>query len=264
MLGQRGGIVRVPLQPEREGLDALEEEEAVEGALGHAPITEALYACADGKGEVGLEGPLGAKDGPKVEAMVPWGGLREDLEAAIAPVELAGIHHNATNGRAVPADPLGSAGNDDIGAKIDGANQPAPAPKRVVHDDGHTVLVRDSHDALKVGYRGAGVGDGLEVNSAGALIDQLLKVGGGLGGDKLDGDAQARELHLELVVGATIELARRHDVVASLGDGGDGQELSTLARAAEQRGGEERRRDGRGLGTRMCMDIEAIERNTQS
>lgn len=74
-----------------------------------------------------------------------------------------------------------------------------------------------------------GVTDAFNVNSLGLLVDSSSNILGLVTVDKLGVDAQTREEDLELVVSATVEVRSRDNVVASVGEGADGEKLGCLA-----------------------------------
>ena len=73
------------LDAEREGLEALDEEEGAERALAWPEVAQALDAGARDEGHVGLEGALGAEHLPELEAVVALARLGEDRVAALVP-----------------------------------------------------------------------------------------------------------------------------------------------------------------------------------
>lgn len=74
-----------------------------------------------------------------------------------------------------------------------------------------------------------GVSNTLNIDSLCLIINGSCNVLRLVAIDELGFDAQAREEDLELVVGAAVEVRSRNDVVASLSEGADGEELSGLA-----------------------------------
>ena len=68
------------------------------------------------------------------------------------------------------------------------------------------------------------------INGLCFVINRLLEVVWAVSMDKLGVDAQSWEENLELVVRASVQVGRRNDVVASLCERGDGNELRSLAR----------------------------------
>jgi hypothetical protein len=91
-------------------------------------------------------------------------------------------------------------------------------------------------NGLEVGHVVPRVADALDVDGLGPVVDGGGNVLGLVAVDKLGGDAEALERHLELVVGAAVEVRRGDDVVAGLGEGCDGEELGALAGRGGQRG----------------------------
>jgi hypothetical protein len=89
-------------------------------------------------------------------------------------------------------------------------------------------------NGLKVRDIVSGVADALDVDSLGLLVNSGGDVFDLVAGNELGGDAEALEGDLELVVGTAVKVAGRDDVVASLGEGRNGNELSSLARGGGQ------------------------------
>ena len=102
-------VLRVPLQAERQGLDALKEQERVEGRDGGAGVPQ------ENGTDVRDErcGTDGIREGDPVIAGVRVGDLR--VFARGLPVELAGLDDDTAEGRAVAAEELGGGVDDDVG-----------------------------------------------------------------------------------------------------------------------------------------------------
>ena len=111
-----GRVVVVPLHPQRQRLEPLEEQERVERRQAGPEVAQALDPGADGEGDV-AEGALRAERLPEVQAVVAGAGSVNTREPAVAPVEPAGVHDHAADRGAVAADPLGGRGDDDVGAE---------------------------------------------------------------------------------------------------------------------------------------------------
>lgn len=88
--------------------------------------------------------------------------------------------------------------------------------------------MRNLGDRFKIRNIVPRVPDGLNVNGLGAIINGRTDVLGLISLDEFGVDPQAREHDLELVVGATVEVAGGDNVVPSVGQGGDGHELRGL------------------------------------
>lgn len=130
------------------------------------------------------------------------------------------------------ADPLCRGVNNDISAVIDGADEVSTCTEGVIYYHWHTSLVRDSDNLLKVWYVVFGVADGLDVDGLGLLIDCGLEVLGLITVDELGLNAQSREKDLELIVCASIEVRGRNNVISGVCEGGDCDELGSLARGS--------------------------------
>ena len=80
----------------------------------------------------------------------------------------------------------------------------------------------------KVRHVELGVANALHVEGLGVLIDRLPEGFGIVAFHQLDPNAQARQRHLELVVGAAIEIAGGDNVIPRLGQGAEGEKLGRL------------------------------------
>ena len=112
---------------------------------------------------------------------------------------------------------------------VDRPGNVAAGTEGVVHHQRNAILVGDVRNGFEIGNREARVADGLDVDRLGLVVDGGTECFRLVAIDKLDVDPEARQGHLELVIGAAIEVAAGDDVVARLGDGRDGQELRRLA-----------------------------------
>lgn len=91
-------------------------------------------------------------------------------------------------------------------------------------------------DGLEIGDVVAGVADALNVDGLGLVIDGSDQVLGLVPDHELGVDSETREEDLELVVGAAVKVGCGDDVVANLGESGDGNELGRLAGSCRESG----------------------------
>ena len=94
------------------------------------------------------------------------------------------------------------------------------------------MLVRDLGDGFDVRDIVPGVAYALDIHQFRLVVDLLLEVYGVVALHEASGDAEPGEEDFELVVGATVEVRGRDDVVAGVGEGGDGHKLGGLARGS--------------------------------
>ncbi|GJD02126.1 hypothetical protein ColKHC_10951 [Colletotrichum higginsianum] len=104
------------------------------------------------------------------------------------------------------------------------------------HNDGHALLVGDLGDGLEIRHVVLWVADTLDVDGLGLVVNGVGNVLDAVAINKFCVDAEARQEHLELVVGAAIEQRGRDDIITGLGEGADGDELGGLAGGGGQRG----------------------------
>lgn len=243
---EREGVLRVALSAQRQGLDADDELLGGKGVQGGAEVAEDLDAGADDEGD-------GAKRLPELEAVVAVRRLRHLREAAVVPLELSAIDDNAADGGAVAADPLCRRVDYDVGAVVDGTDEVAACAEGVVdlwgvslcvlpttetegrgkggtYNDGDALLVRNLGNSLEVRDVVLWVPDALDVDGLGLVVNGGGDILDTVAVDELGVDAEAGEEDLELVVGAAVQQRGGDDVVASVREGVDGDELGGLAR----------------------------------
>lgn len=85
-------------------------------------------------------------------------------------------------------------------------------------------------NGLEVRYVVPRVPDALDVDGLGPVVDELGKLLGIVSGHEFGGDAEPRHQHLELVVGAAVQIRGRHDIVPGVRQCRDDHELGRLAR----------------------------------
>lgn len=88
----------------------------------------------------------------------------------------------------------------------------------------------DLGNSLEVGNVVPRVTDALDIDGLGLFVNGSGNVLGLVAVDKFGLDTETGEEDLELVVGATVKVGGRHDVVAGVGKGVDRDELRGLAR----------------------------------
>lgn len=245
-LGQRQGISSVALATQTQRLQAENQLLGSEGVQCRAQVPQNLDTHADSEGDR-TEGL------PELQSVVALGGLDELWEAGgvLAPVKLTAVDDHAADGGAVTTDPLGCALDDDVRTVVNGTGEVAAGTEGVVnlrshrtvsHDlvwlqpirertyhEGNTLVMCHLRDGLKIGHIIAGVTNSLNIHSLGAIINSSCDILGLVAIDKLSSYTQAREEHLKLVICATVQVASRNDVIASMGQRRDSHELSGLA-----------------------------------
>jgi hypothetical protein len=136
---QGEGVLGVALGAQAERLDAEQQLLGGERVERGAQVAQDLDAGADDEGD-------GAERVPELEPVVALGRLDKLREpgAVLAPIELARVDEDAADGGAVATDPLGRRVDDNVGAMVDGTDEVATSPERVVNLS-PGVLVSPSH-----------------------------------------------------------------------------------------------------------------------
>lgn len=94
------------------------------------------------------------------------------------------------------------------------------------------MLMRDFRNGLEIRNIILRVTNTLDVNCLGVLVDGCCQVLGLVSIHKLCLDTQTREEDLQLIVGSTVEVGRRDDVVSRVRERCKGHELRGLAGAS--------------------------------
>jgi len=166
-LGHLACVLAVPLKPQVEGFDSLENQPGVERRDAGALVAQALKACLECEGHVPERGVV-AEDLPELKAVVAGVGLGEVRETSAAPIEVATVNHDAADGRSVAAEELGQRVDDDVGAEGDRVDQ-VGRWHRVIDSQRDAVLLADGRDF--------GDGEGVELGVTDRLAIEKLRVG---------------------------------------------------------------------------------------
>ena len=155
------GVLRVTLDPKAERLDALDQREGAVGGERRARVAQKLDADLDHVGD------RVAEDGGVARAVVARVGLGEarELVDVLRPGELSAVDDDTRDDRSVSAQELGRRVNDDVCAELEGADE-VRRRDRVVDDERHAVLVRDTRDLRDVEDVDLGVADRLRRRTA--------------------------------------------------------------------------------------------------
>ena len=201
-LGDGAGVADVAVHAQPQRLDPLQEQEGVERAHGAAQVPQRFGAQLH-QVAIGAEGLV------EGEAVIGRRRLGDDGEAAVGPVEFAGIHHRAADAGAVAAEELGGGMHDDVRAPVEWAAEPRRG-EGVVHEERGAGVVGDAGDRLDVEHVAAGIADGLAEQELGLVARRVGPVARPV--RVHEGDFQ-RELAFEV-----LELGHRAAVEGGAGD----------------------------------------------
>ncbi|MCP1774796.1 hypothetical protein J2R91_001308 [Bradyrhizobium japonicum] len=208
---------------QRDGLDALEQQESVERRQHRTH-----GALIDAAGALDIGGPAEALGID--EAVIGGVGLVVGREAVrvLGPGEVSGIDDGPAQRGAVAAQKLGERMHGDVGAVIERLEQDR-GRDRVVHDQRHAMRMRDLGERLDVADVAGRIADGLGEHGARVLVDQfcdrirLVALG------ETAGDALPRQDVREQRVRGAVELRHGNDVAAVIGDVDEGEMQRSLA-----------------------------------
>ena len=156
------------LHPERQGLQAGQDQEGVEGRDRRAEVAQAEHARGDGEGEI-------AEGFVQHDAAIFRARLRQHrIFARFRPVEGAAVDDDAADRIAVAADEFGQRMDDDVGAMLDRPHQIGRG-QRVVDDQRQAVLAGDVADLLRCRRNAARIGQALDEDGLGLVVDLALE-----------------------------------------------------------------------------------------
>ncbi len=215
------GVRHMPVHPHAQGFQPLQEEERIERAERRSQIAQPFHPRLHDERKV-AEGLVEA------DAVVALAWLQHLGEGALVPRKAARIHDHPADAGAVAADPLGGRLHHDVRAMFDRAAE-VGRRKGVVDHERHIRLMGDCGHGGDVQHVDARVADGFRVDHLGARRDGAAEVLRVVGVDEGGVDAEAAQADVELGVGAAVEGAGRHDLIAGLEQAGEGDELGGLA-----------------------------------
>jgi hypothetical protein len=195
------------LHPQRQGLNAREDEECVERRQCGAEVAQTQHAARDREGEI-------AKGLLNLEPVIFRSRLAQHrIFVVFRPIEGAGIDDDAAERIAVAAEEFGQGVHDDIGAMVDGTDQ-IGRRQRVVDDQRHARLVGDRGHRLDVGDAATGICDRFDEDGLGARTYRALETFDVVGVGPHHVPAEALEGVGELVDRAAIEFSRGDELIA--------------------------------------------------
>ena len=208
-------VFSMPLQPQRQRLDALQQQEGIEWGDRRPGIAEEnrpdIGGKSSGAGSVGKRDPVVAGVG------------RSDgsVFAACLPVEGAAVDDDAAEGGPVAAEELGGGMNDDVGAVLDGADQIGRA-ERIVDDERDLMAVCDLRKRIDIRDVAVGVAEGLDEEGLCVRLDGGLHLGEVMDVHKGGVDAEGGQCVGQQIVAAAVDGLLGDDVFAFLGERFDG------------------------------------------
>ena len=235
-VGDRQRVGDVALDAQRQGLDALRNEERVEGGGDCPQVAVDERLDAQQERQVRAQRAAHAQVAGVDEAVV--GLVRRVVEGEAlglgGKVEVARVDDRARDRGSVTAQVLGGRVDDDVGAPLDRAHQ-VGGGDRVVDDEGHADLVGDRCDGLDVEDVALRVGDRLAVEGDRLVVGERAP---GLGVERVRDearlDAQASQRVLQQGDAAAVQGGGGDHVVAGHGQGKDRQGGRGLAGGDEE------------------------------
>src|SRR5262245_19697909 len=146
-------------------------------------------------------------------ALTGFGKLRE---LSISPVIVSSVNDHPTDTVAMTPDPFCGRFNDDVGTMFQGTKQIAGGAECIVDDQRQIIFLGEVREFLEIGDIQPGIADGLKVKCLCVLVDMLHETLRVVAIGKTNLDAEALKGHLELIVGAPIEICSRDEIISRL------------------------------------------------
>src|SRR5215207_4768280 len=223
-------ILDMAVHAQAQGLDALNGLPGVERRLASTNIPQDMHARLDGKRREARTG-----ESRVYESMIRRIGRIEVFELAIAPIIIATIHNDATDGGAMSADELGGRVGDDVGAPLEWTKEIRRGEGIVNHQD-QLVFSGDLRHFLKGQDCQVRVAQRFAKDNLCVWADclfEILRVGWV---DQGDFDSKLGQGIGELVVGTAIQTAGRNDMVTGTAQCENGLYLRGVTGTCSQRG----------------------------
>lgn len=224
VLSECQGVLCVALSSQAESLNTKQQLLSGERVQRGTQVAQDLDTSSNNEGDF-------AKCLPELQTMITFSRLDKlgETLAVLAPIELSRVDNDTADGGTVTTNPFGSGVDDNISAVVNGADKVTASSKSVVHYKRDTFIMGNLGNGLEVGDAVLGVANALNVDSLGVVVNRSGKLIKVVDIDKLGLDSQTGEEHLELVVGAAVQVRGGNNVVTGVGQGVDCDELGTLA-----------------------------------
>ena len=229
MLGHRQCVVADAVHAQRQGFNALQDEESIERRNRSTCVAQRHDTCT--ANESGWPQGFGVD-----HAVITDIRFVQTFEACfvLGPWEFARIDDGATNAVAVPSQVLGERLHHDVRSMLDGTPE-VRTGHGVVHDQRDTMLVGNGSNGCDISDVALRVAQRLHIHRFGFGIDEGFKTGRVFVVGKSGFNAELRKGMGKQVVSAAIQSAGRHDVVPGFGNGLNGVSDGGLTRGQGQR-----------------------------
>ena len=220
-----GGVAHVPIHPQRQRFDALQNQPRGMRTHAGAEIAQALAARAQ---QESAHRRFLAED-HVVEAFVGRRkfGKTSRGESAL-PVETAAVHDHAADDGAVPGKELGGGVVDQVGAQIQRLHQVRRCQRRI-DQQRHSRLMGNRAHPRNVEHVQARVPDGFAEQQLGGRPHRCAPAVDVARFDERRLDAEPAHGVVQQVLGAAVKRGRRHDVRSRAHQRGDRQVQRRLA-----------------------------------
>lgn len=207
------GVFHMAIQAERKRFDTLQQEECVERRNCSTFVAEENRANVDHVSS-------GARRGERNSvARVHFGELRE--LAGCSPVELAAVHDDTAESRAVATDELGSGMHHNVGTMFKRTNQ-VRSTEGVVDDQRNLVLVGDFGNGFDIRDVGMRVAESFDEDELRVALDSGFDALEVVSVNESRFDTEVAERMLHQVESTAVNRALDNHVVSAAGKSRDG------------------------------------------
>lgn len=203
-------VLRMALEAQGQGLDALEQQKRSKGGNGSAGIPE------QDRPDIGYKGGRAGSLGKGNTVIAGVGSGDSGVIAGSSPVKLTGIYDDAAQGGAVTAQEFGGGMDDDVCAMLDGADK-IGSTEGVVYHQRKTVLVSQLCKGINIGNVAVGVAQSFDVDGTGVVLNGGRYLTEVVDIYKGGGDAEVGQGMGQQIVAAAINGLLGDDMTAVLG-----------------------------------------------
>ncbi|KAH3668973.1 hypothetical protein OGAPHI_002728 [Ogataea philodendri] len=231
VLGQLQGVGCVSFSSECQSLESLQKQERAKWIQSWTKVSKQLNSHVQDVGKV-------AEDVVQNDSVVSLGRLGE-LRILLWPVfevetVIFGhvfVNDDSSNCVSVATNPFGSRVDNNVGSEIERLTEVTSRSESVVNHHRNTLGVCKVDDLSKVGHIVLWVTNGLQVDGLGFVVHQVSETFNRVTLGESGLNSQSLESDLELVVGSSVEEGGGDNIVSSMSQSSNSQELGSLARS---------------------------------
>src|SRR6266568_2783742 len=221
------GVLRMPLQPEVQCLNPLQQQEGAMGRKSRSHIAQTLDARLENERQRAKSSRVG-------QTVIRRVWLREFLESARSgPIELTRVNNDSADGGAMASQEFCGGVDYDVRTPLNRSHK-SGRRRGVVDHQGQSVLMSNGCQFFNIHDVELGIAERLGVYRPRLLIDRGAQTVEVVGIDKPHRNAQSWQGVVEEVICSAVQRRRRNNLIARSRQRGDNQRLGGLARGRRE------------------------------